>query len=539
MKSLRTKITVITVSVVFIAIVIISFLCIFFIRKTEYRKSDQLLLLLCETGETNLDYYFNSVQKSVGKVASYVQADMDGLDDAKLAAHIERVRDYFDVQASKTNGVLTYYYRIDPDVSSTQKGFWYMDLTGNGFVEHEVTPLYDTSDTEHLVWFTVPKHKGEAIWLSPYITDNLDKRVISYNVPIFWRGTFVGVVGIEIDYSTMAEQVESIRLFDNGYAYLSDSDGKLFYHPRIDVSSLSDAELPEVPDGALSETTFIRYTFDGVKKEAAWLPLSNGIRINVAVPVEEMEGEWRQLIVYVLIGAIGVLVLASTFILLYSKRISKPLAQLTEAAEQVDKGNYDCELSYANNDELGRLTKTFLRLTAHVKDNIGNLNKQVYVDALTHVKNKAAFSAAMDELQAQMDESTVDVQFAIGVFDCDDLKLINDRYGHEKGDVYLKAAGHAICGVFLHSPVFRIGGDEFAVLMQNEDYFNREALLRQFEKTVERINGATDNAWEQVHISKGIAEYDGGNDHAVSDVVRRADKNMYEDKRLRKTGRNG
>ena len=131
------------------------------------------------------------------------------------------------------------------------KGFWYTNLDGEGFIPHEVTDItrYDTQDTSKLVWFTVPKHTGEAIWLPPYITENLDKRVISYNVPIYYKDEFVGVVGFEIDYSTMAEQVESIRLFDNGYAFLNDDKGNLFFHPRIDVAELTAETMPKAPEG--------------------------------------------------------------------------------------------------------------------------------------------------------------------------------------------------------------------------------------------------------------------------------------------------
>ena len=55
--------------------------------------------------------------------------------------------------ASKTKGVLTYYYRIDPSVSSEINGFWYIDLNGQGFEEHEVTDItqYDVEDTSKLV----------------------------------------------------------------------------------------------------------------------------------------------------------------------------------------------------------------------------------------------------------------------------------------------------------------------------------------------------------------------------------------------------
>ena len=536
MRSLRTQITLMTVCVILVALTVVMFSSVIFIRKTEHRKSDQLLLLLCETGERNLEYYFNSVQKSVQKVAFFVTSDLDGLSEEQLTRHMARVGKYFDEMASKTNGVLTYYYRIDPAVSDTVKGFWYTDLDGTGFVEHKVTDItrYNTADTSKLVWFTVPKFKGEAIWLPPYITDNLDKRVISYNVPIYYKGTFVGVVGIEIDYSTMAEQVDSIKLYNNGYAFLSDAKGNLFYHPRIDVTKLTEETWPQLPVGVLGEDTFIHYNFEGVDKQAAWLPLSNGMRLNVSVPISETEGDWQDLIWNILYVAIGVLVASSLFTMYYTKRITKPLEDLTEAAEQVDKGNYNIALNYGKDDEVGRLMNTFKRLTSHMKENISTLNRRAYVDALTAVRNKWAYASYIEDLQACMDEDSSQMKFAVGVFDCDDLKAVNDEYGHDKGDVYLRKASHLMCRVFQHSPVFRIGGDEFSVIFQNDAFEERDSLLAEFKKAMEEINASTKNPWEQVRVSYGISVYDPELDGAVIDVVRRADKNMYENKRNRK-----
>ena len=537
MRSLRTKITLMTVCVILFTLTAVMLFSVIFIRTNEHHKSEQLLLLLCETGERNLDYYFNSVQRSVRKVESFVTADLDGLEERQLQRHMERVRKYFDEMASKTNGVLTYYYRIDPTVSNTVKGFWYTNLDGEGFVEHKVTDitLYDTKDTSRLIWFTVPKATGEAIWLPPYITENLDKRVISYNVPIYFKGTFVGVVGIEIDYSTMAEQVDSIRLGNDGYAFLSDAEGNLFYHPRIDVAKMTKETQSPVPDGILSTSTFVQYSFGGVEKQAAWLPLSNGMRLNVVVPLSETEGDWQKLIGNMLLVAIGVLAASSIFTMYYTKHITKSLEELTEAAEQVDKGNYNIALDYSGDDEVGRLTSTFKSLTAHMKENITTLNRRAYIDALTSVRNKRAYADYIEELQTSMDDDREHTEFAVGVFDCDDLKQINDKYGHDKGDVYLKTASRLMCRVFQHCPVFRIGGDEFSVILQNDSFRDRDELIREFNDAMEKTNASAENPWEQVRVSFGISVYDSEQDGAAIDVVRRADRNMYENKRNRKT----
>ena len=525
-----------TLAIVVIVVSTITLTSVSFIQLTESRESDQLLLLLCETGERNLDYYFNSVQKSVNRVAAYVEADLDGISDEKLASHINRVGKYFEDMSYKTNGVLTYYYRIDPDISKNVKGFWYIDLDGNGFAEHEVTDitLYDTSDTSSLVWFTVPKYEGKPVWLPPYITDNLDVRVISYNMPIYWRGTFVGVVGIEIDYSTMAEQVDSIRLHSNGYAFLNDSNGELFYHPKIDVTTLTEQTMPAVPEGMLDDSTFIRYRYNGEEKVGAWLPLSNGMRLNVVVPLSETNGDWQKLINNILIVGAAVLIAASAFVMFYTERITKPLVQLTDAANQADKGNYEYELTYDKDDELGRLTNTFKRMSQHMKDHISDLSKQVFVDALTHVKNKGAFSSYIENLQQQMNKDREKLIFAIGIFDCNDLKSINDQFGHSSGDTYIKTASRTICRTFQHSPVFRIGGDEFSVILENEDYQNREELAGLFDRYCAEVNESTSNRWEQVHVAMGIAAYDPDIDTSVNDVIHRADKIMYDNKKQNK-----
>ena len=539
MHSLRTRITLLTVCMIIIAVIVVTLLSVLFIQNNEHRQSDQLLLLMCETGERNLDYYFDSVQKSVSKVSSFAEKDLEGLENDQLQRHIDHVGKYFEEIAHKTNGVLTYYYRIDPAFSDTAKGFWYTNLDGTDFAAHEVTDitLYDTQDTSRLVWFTIPKQTKKPIWLPPYNTENLDVRVYSYNVPIYWRGRFVGVIGIEIDYSAMADQVNSIRLYNNGYAFLNDSEGNIFYHPRIDVTQLTEETAPKIPEGIVSDNTFIRYTFEGVEKQAAWLPLCNGMRLTVAVPVSETDGNWQSLIRQILLISLLVLLLLSLFILYYTGHITKPLEKLTSAAEQVDKGNYDFTLEYNGNDEVGRLTSTFKRLASNMKNHIIDLNKRVYIDALTSVKNKGAFSAAIDALQKQVDENETPPAFAIGVFDCDNLKTVNDQYGHGKGDIYLKTACSLICHVFQHSPVFRIGGDEFAVILQNDDFQNREELVQKFRKMQEEICVSAENKWDEVHIALGIAVYDPEIDRTVNDTVRRADKMMYENKRREKKAR--
>ena len=164
------------------------------------------------------------------------------------------------------------------------------------------------------------------------------------------------------------------------------------------------------------------------------------------------------------------------------------------------------------------------------------LNRRAFVDSLTSVRNKAAYTDFIQKLQERLEKGDK-IDFAIGIFDCNDLKKVNDQFGHDKGDIYLKNACRLICVVFDHSPVFRMGGDEFAVFLQNNDFNNREDLVSLFTNRQSEINEAAENKWDEVHVAFGIAVYDPGLDVAVNDTVRRADKIMYENKRKEKEAR--
>ena len=168
---------------------------------------------------------------------------------------------------------------------------------------------------------------------------------------------------------------------------------------------------------------------------------------------------------------------------------------------------------------------------------VADLNKKVFVDALTSVRNKGAYADYVQNLQDQLEKQEDPIEFAIGVFDCDNLKLVNDHSGHDKGDIYIKSACRLICKTFAHSPVFRIGGDEFAVVLQNEDYQNRDELVEKFKALQMEMCSSAENQWEEPRVAMGIAAFDPEIDTTVDDTMRRADRFMYEDKRVRKVAR--
>ncbi len=150
-------------------------------------------------------------------------------------------------------------------------------------------------------------------------------------------------------------------------------------------------------------------------------------------------------------------------------------------------------------------------------------------DELTGVKNKNAYQEYENEIQKKIEDGSSE-PFAMVVCDLNNLKIINDTYGHKAGDKYIREACKMICHTFTHSPVFRIGGDEFVAILTESDFDNREELMEHLQDAVmQNLHTATSAV-----LACGISDFDVTKDTKVSDIFDRADELMYENKRMLK-----
>ena len=165
---------------------------------------------------------------------------------------------------------------------------------------------------------------------------------------------------------------------------------------------------------------------------------------------------------------------------------------------------------------------SFVRQEEEYAKRLAQAQNIAHVDALTGVKNRHAY---LDEETAmnQRISSGERVEFAIVVFDVNDLKKVNDNEGHQAGDMYLRSACKIICDTFKRSPVFRIGGDEFAVIAQGEDYNYIDELVEKMAK-----HNAEAKTTSGIVIACGMSKYRG--EERMARVFESADEKMYYNK---------
>lgn len=278
------------------------------------------------------------------------------------------------------------------------------------------------------------------------------------------------------------------------------------------------------------------------------------------IGMDDVMAERQKLLIFLIAGALiftcAVLTLAVLFI---NREVVKPLNSMTNEMKKFKPSenlSYEeagvIDIDIKSNDEIGEIYQGIrsmqIRIIDYLKDmlalqkdkqkaeddlrtkdeQIDQLNIESHTDALTEVGNKAAYIEKMEELNRQIKES--DLDFAIVMVDINKLKYINDKYGHKSGDAYIKGCCHMVCEVFKHSPVFRIGGDEFVVILTGIDYENRkEAVDRLKSDYAKSFAREGVSPWNRYSAAVGMAE-NASQDNTAELVFRRADEAMYKDK---------
>ena len=170
-----------------------------------------------------------------------------------------------------------------------------------------------------------------------------------------------------------------------------------------------------------------------------------------------------------------------------------------------------------------------VRQEEELEKRVAQAQSQANIDALTGVKNRHAYLVTETQMDRQIAEHR-QPPFAIVIFDVNELKKVNDTAGHQAGDQYLREASGIICNIFKHSPVYRVGGDEFAVISQGKDYACLDELLQKVSD-----HNAVSSLTGGIIISSGMAKLRG--ETSVAPVFERADKQMYKNKSLLKEGK--
>lgn len=283
MRSIQTKFIALILGCVLLSSVIIGGAGILSAQKVVDKDSAQLMNLMCSEKARALNGIFSRIEQSVNTLAVYADQELPDVEQFKTSPDVvreytQRLQSVAVNAANNTEGALAVYARYNPDFTEPTSGlFWSRTALEGRF--QQLTPTdfsrYASDDMEHVGWYYIPIDSGKATWMKPYMNKNINVEMISYVIPIYADNTAIGVIGMDIDFSVIKEIVENIKIYDTGYAFLTDEDANIMYHEEVDSgSSMGSLEkslrpiVDELQNGSSGNYLFL---INGTMSKKKWL----------------------------------------------------------------------------------------------------------------------------------------------------------------------------------------------------------------------------------------------------------------------------
>ena len=475
-------------------------------------QSENFVNISCVNEGDRINNSLKSMEKSVEIMKSYLMEFFNSETDVKdreLQKKVIKSAEQMFVDVTRhtsTANSISYYFRLDPSISDSKSGLFYSKLDGgNEFISLEPTDLsiYSKDDTERVGWFWQPYEAQKPVWMKPYYNQNNSTWMFSYVIPMYYGETFIGVVGMDFDYMALEKQVQEIKVYENGFAHL-----------EMDGVIISGNDSKPDPKDYLS-----------VSQE-----LANGMTLVLSASYDDIRQIGYEIGLKILLTAVILSALFTLIVTLVVKKITDPLKKLTNAAAKLADGNYDMEIEQGGALETRLLSTAFENLAVRLREREKLLHLSANRDSMTGLRNTTSYVSWVAQFDKKIENGEAD--FGVVMLDLNDLKKTNDIYGHEMGNKLIITSAQIISDVFKRSPVFRIGGDEFLVVLQNKDLENRDELFALLDFKCQ--NTFTTDTKDPIRIAIGFSRFEHGKDLQFADVFKRADAAMYENKRLTK-----
>ena len=536
MKSIQTKLIALILSGIIICAFIIGGAGVLSAQSVIDKNSAQYMNSLCREKSLELDSLFGRIEQSVDTMAEYALGQLESLDELISDAHYldefnSIVSEFAITAANNTDGAIGVYIRYNPDIAPANAGIFYVrGSEDEPFSDFELTDLslYEEDDVEHVGWYYIPVKAGKPVWLTPYLNKNTGVTMISYVVPLYEQDKLLGVAGMDIDFDYISNVVSEIKIYDSGSAVLADAEGNVLVHDKecngYEEQADFGVHLAVAASVNQSDENLYRFSRNGIDSKMTVNALSNGMSLAITAPVSEIDSEKNQLVANILIAAVVIAALFTAMTVLIARRtIIRPILQLNDAAKKIADGDLNFKVDCSSKDEIGTLAKSFSQTAKSLKKNIDYINGLAFVDSLTGVNNNTAYQRDVLAIDEEIENKSA--RFAVAVVDINDLKLINDTCGHDSGNKLISTVANLVCDVFGREHVYRIGGDEFAVIIRGDE----TEKCSQYAAALESESGSkTDDFF--VSFAKGIAVYDSSIDANYESVFIRADREMYKNK---------
>ena len=382
-------------------------------------------------------------------------------------------------------------------------------------------------------------------WSRPFSLFGEEREAISYSVPLrLSDGRVYGVLGVDILLSYLQSYLPEKELDSGGTAFYflsAEKSGedvisseKYQQLIRLHSSTISTEDKTETGSSKQEEENYTYsiplhiFSTNGPFIDIAW-------KLGAEIPYKTMNHFADRMLFVMAVSIVLTLLIGILGSLVISVFLQRPIRNL--AAEiRANKATEKLELKETGILEIDQMSEALEDLSDRLLQEQQNLQYERDHDFLTDLYNRRAFGRRIRELLEEKGGGN-----AIGAYimmDLDNLKMVNDTFGHEYGDKYIRCASDAMRTALGSEALYsRISGDEFNIFIFDEDGERSRvnALIEKLQKTIdESYILLPDGSKKMLRLSGGVSWYpDGGAN--PDELQKNADYAMYVVKKTTKS----
>ncbi|MCR5791637.1 MAG: methyl-accepting chemotaxis protein [Lachnospiraceae bacterium] len=466
-KKISTKIIVTIVLCSLLFEVITCLVLVTFARSRLSSSASDGLEQMSNRYSNEMNTYFATYQTITNNVGTYISQNykMQSIDSVSYNGTFNSgLSDYIgELTGQNPDTIVQMYSYVNPDLAKAA----YMVRCSAGesmltYPDKEYEAY--TSTGEGWEWWKEALEMENGGWTSPKYSEEFEKEIISYYYPVYIEDQLCSIVGIDIDFSKLSEQMNELKVYNSGYVFVLDNNMRYILDPKLDVQnqeytleSLGNTKLAEAIKTEKSGMVKMKPS-NGKQSFVSYAVLDNGFVFCTAAPISEVDAASKIMMLFGLgIGVISVAV-AIVIAFVFGTSIVKPIVKVADDLDLVADGNFtgknhvDC---IKNADETGRLAKavnhmesSMFNIVETVKgdgdqinaavENLGNVVSELVDQVATISSVSEEIAAGMQETAATAEDLTSSVDVMSGKIQ--DMKKTNDIGMKSVEDIESRAA---------------------------------------------------------------------------------------------------
>ncbi|SHK10686.1 diguanylate cyclase [Paramaledivibacter caminithermalis] len=526
---------------------------------------------IIEKEEEKINFFLNNIRGKIVKFFSNTKGDLlflKGVTEDSLFYSNDNISD---IDKKELENIYYHFSKNNKQYAQIR----FIDKDG-----YEIIRINNNGDNAYIVSNDKLQYKGCSYYYQEALTlkngeiyiSQLDlnrengkieiqlKPMVRYITPVYIDSDLKGYIVLNLNIQYLFKDIEILKN-QNGYenTIILDSEGYYLLHPNkekewgseVDLNTRENfkADYKEISKEILmSKEMKIKSVGQNI---LAWNPVKiiglDSRKMIIFLKIAKNNYlqpliDFRNLFIIELIFITLVMIAIAIIISFY---ITKPILKIVNAVENIGKGEFDVELDINTGDELELLGYEIKKMSFQLKNMYRNMealvdertkelklaHREMEImatrDSLTGLYNRHYFNQYIQSIADDIKNNYKNMMVLI--IDIDKFKYINDNYGHNIGDIILKAVANLLKNSAREKDItVRYGGDEFLVILNNSTKVGAEKYIQRVEESLDEWNINSDILKHQLTLSIGYDEYSSGK-HII-EVINNADKMMYENK---------